>query len=89
MEKFNSSNYREARQKSILLLWAESPNAKLIMSSKAPALCNVSVRVTCVQVRVYSHSQVCTLGVSVQYKRSESERDVCSGEVKVFYSVFV
>lgn len=43
MEKFNSSNYREPRQKSILLLWAERPNAKLIMSSKAPALCNVSV----------------------------------------------
>lgn len=42
MEKFNSSNYREPRQKSIVLLWAQSPNAKLIMSSKAPALCNVT-----------------------------------------------
>lgn len=37
MEKLNSSNYRKVRRKSIALLWALGPNAKLIMSSKALA----------------------------------------------------
>lgn len=56
MEKFNSPNYRQPRQKSILLLWAECPNAKLIMSDKAPALRNASV---CKQVCVLTWARVC------------------------------
>ena len=48
----------EPKQKSIPLLWAESPNTKLIMSSKAPALC---VRVS-ESVCIYIQPQFKRLG---------------------------
>lgn len=64
-------------KKSILLLWAERPNAKLIMSSKAPALCNVSVHVVCVSTLASVHRRCTRIRVQKIYNEVRVSR-MCS-----------
>lgn len=64
-------------KKSILLLWAERPNAKLIMSSKASALCNVSVHVVCVSTQASVHSWCTRVRVQKIYNEPRVSR-MCS-----------